>query len=63
MMCMECSSPMGRTAMMNTSTPMPPIQCVKQRQKRPLRLMPSTLLMIDAPVVVRPDTVSNTASI
>ena len=35
---------------------------VKSRQKSPARLIASTFGTTDAPVVVRPDTVSNTAS-
>ena len=60
--CMECSSPVGSTAIINTSTPIPPIQCVNERQNRPPRLRASTLGSMDEPVVVRPEMVSNTAS-
>ena len=62
MMCMECSPPMGSTAMMKISTPMPPIHSRKLRQNSPARLSVSTSFTTDAPVVVNPDTVSNTAS-
>ena len=41
---------------------MPPIQCVKLRQNSMERDMASTLLRIDAPVVVKPETVSKKAS-
>ena len=34
--CIPCPSLMGKMAMTNTSTPMPPTQWVKLRQKRPL---------------------------
>ena len=53
----------GRSARVNTSTPMPPIQCVKQRQSIRQWLMLSTSDRMLAPVVVKPDTVSNSASI
>ena len=42
---------------------MPPIQWVNERQKRPDRERPSTLFRIEAPVVVKPETVSKKASI
>ena len=53
---------MGSTAMMKISTPMPPSHSRKLRQKSPARLSVSTSLTTEAPVVVSPDTVSNTAS-
>ena len=53
---------MGMTAMRNTSTPMPPIQCVKLRQNSPERDRLSTSLRMEAPVVVKPETVSKKAS-
>ena len=52
----------GSTASRNTSTPMPPIQWVKQRQIIEQWLMISTSGMMLAPVVVKPETVSNSAS-
>lgn len=51
------------TAIMNTSTPMPPTQCVKLRQNNRPWLSASTSVRIDAPVVVKPETVSKNASI
>ena len=62
-MCMECSPLMGSTAMTNTRTPMPPIQWVKERQNRQAWDIPSMSVRMEAPVVVKPETVSNTASI
>ena len=59
---MECPSLMGRMAMTNTSTPMPPTQWVKLRQNRLPRLSGSTAVRMDAPVVVKPETVSKKAS-
>ena len=53
----------GRTAIRNTSTPMPPLQCVKQRQNAVARESSSTEDSTLAPVVVNPDIVSNRASI
>ena len=53
---------MGMTAMRKTSTPMPPIQCVKLRQNRPERDRLSMSFRIEAPVVVKPETVSKNAS-
>lgn len=41
---------------------MPPIHCVNMRQNIQLRLRTSTCGSIVAPVVVKPETVSNTAS-
>ena len=62
MMCIERSPLMGMTAMRKTSTPMPPIQCVKLRQNRPERDRLSMSFRIEAPVVVKPETVSKNAS-
>ena len=59
---MERFSDMGRIAITNTSTPMPPTQCEKLRQNSTPRGSDSTSLRIDAPVVVKPDTISNSAS-
>ena len=61
--CIECAPFIGITAMMNTSTPIPPIQCVNMRQNMPPRDMASMSVIIVAPVVVRPEAVSNSASI
>ena len=47
---------------MKTSTPMPPIQWLNRRQNMQPRLSPSTSSRMLAPVVVKPDTVSNSAS-
>ena len=41
---------------------MPPIQWVKLRQNSMEWLMPSTLVRMEAPVVVKPETVSKKAS-
>ena len=57
------SSVIGRIAITNTRTPMPPTQWVKLRQNSALRLSGSTAVRIEAPVVVKPDTVSKNASI
>ena len=51
------------TAKRNTSTPIPPTQWVKLRQYKMLLDRLSTSGRMDAPVVVKPDTVSNNASI
>ena len=53
----------GITAMTNTSTPIPPIQWVKLRQNKIQRGRLSTSERILAPVVEKPDAVSNNASI
>ncbi len=55
---MERSSPIGRTASMKTSIPMPPTQCVKLRQNSTLIGRASISESIVAPVVVKPETVS-----
>ena len=62
MMCMEWLPFIGSIAMMNTNTPIPPTQCVNERQKRHPRLIPSISVRMDAPVVVKPEAVSNMAS-
>jgi hypothetical protein len=46
-----------------TRTPIPPIQWVKHRQKVEHLLKYSTSERMDAPVVVKPDTVSKRASV
>ena len=51
----------GAMASRNTSTPMPPIQLVMLRQSSIALCAASTSSMIVAPVVVKPETVSNTA--
>ena len=61
--CMVWPSLIGRIAMTNTSTPMPPTQWVKLRHNRPPRLRGSTAVRMEAPVVVKPETVSKKASI
>ena len=48
--------------MTNTSTPIPPTQCVKLRQNRMPRCRDSTSVKIVAPVVVKPETVSKIQS-
>ena len=53
----------GTIASMNTRTPIPPIQCVKQRQNMLQFDRDSGSLIILAPVVVKPDIVSNNASV
>ena len=52
----------GVNASRNTRMPMPPSQWLKLRHSRRPRLMASTFVRMDAPVVVKPDTISNTAS-
>ena len=52
----------GITASRNTSTPMPPIQCVKLLQNSAQWESASTSLKMLAPVVVKPEIVSNKAS-
>ena len=52
----------GTTARRKTSTPMPPTQWVKLRQKRMPLGSPSTAGRMEAPVVVKPETVSKRAS-
>jgi len=47
---------------MNTRMPMPPNQWVKLRQKSIPLSSASTSVRMLAPVVVKPETVSNTAS-
>ncbi len=52
----------GKSAIANTRTPIPPSHCVRARQNsRDLGII-STLVSMLAPVVVKPDTVSNSAS-
>ncbi len=50
-------------ATISTRTPIPPIKWVKLRQKSEAWLKSSTLGRIEAPVVVKPLTVSKTASV
>jgi len=56
------SPPIGRMAMTNTRTPMPPTQWVKLRQNRMPRFSDSTSVRMVAPVVVKPETVSKKQS-
>ena len=56
------SPSLGISARNSTSTPMPPIHWVSERHSRTLRDRCSTSGNTVEPVVVRPDTVSNTAS-
>ena len=62
MRCMPCPSDMGSTAITNTNTPIPPTQCVKLRQNRMPLCSGSISCRIEAPVVVKPETVSKNAS-
>ena len=59
---MVCPPASGSTISMNTSTPMPPTQCVRQRQSMEAWLSASTSPRMVAPVVVKPETVSKSAS-
>ena len=61
----RCTAPapvQGIRARNSTSTPMPPIHWVSARQKRIPLGMASTSVRMVAPVVVRPEAVSNRAS-
>ena len=59
-----CEPPLsGTMASRNTRTPMPPIQCVKLLHKSEQCESPSTFARMLAPVVVKPDIVSNRASV
>ena len=51
----------GTTARRKTSTPIPPIQWVRDLQRSEMWDSASTFVRILAPVVVKPDTVSNIA--
>ena len=53
---------MGITAKRNTKIPIPPIQWEKLLQKRVAWVIASTSVKIVAPVVVKPELISNTAS-
>ena len=57
------SSELPEIMVINTSTPMPPIHWVSERHSSTLRGRWDTAVKVDEPVVVRPETVSNTASI
>ena len=59
---MECLPLMGSTAIRKTSTPMPPIQWLNRRQNMTPRGMPTRSVTTVAPVVVKPETDSNSAS-
>ena len=61
-MCIGRSDTFGSIAVTNTIIPIPPIQCVKLRQKSIPRFRLSTSVNIEAPVVVNPLTVSKNAS-
>ena len=54
-------SVLPESMVMNTSTPMPPTQWVKLRQNSSPWLMASTSVRMEAPVVVKPLTVSKNA--
>ena len=56
------SPSLGTRARASTSTPTPPIHWVWARQNSTPRGWPSMKVNTVAPVVVKPDTVSNTAS-
>ena len=60
--CMVEPPIIGRIAKINTNTPIPPIQCVKLRLNRFAWLKASTSDRMLAPVVVKPEIVSNKAS-
>ncbi|CDC70217.1 putative uncharacterized protein [Candidatus Colimorpha enterica] len=60
--CIDRPESDGNIAMTKTSTPIPPIQCVKLRQKSAPWLSASTSSSTEAPVVVNPLTVSKKAS-
>ena len=60
--CMLLPPTSGRTASRNTRMPMPPIQWEKQRHILVQWLSSSTLSTTLAPVVVKPETISNIAS-
>ena len=51
----------GMISSRNTTTPRPPMKCVDERQKSRLRGSASTSSRMVAPVVVKPDTLSNQA--
>ena len=53
---------LGSRAMVRISTPMPPIQCMKERQKRIPLGRGSTAVRTEAPVVVKPETDSKKQS-
>ena len=59
---MELCPAMGSTMSTNTSTPIPPIQWVKERQNRMFWLRISTFATTEAPVVVKPETISKKQS-
>src|SRR5690625_2143084 len=60
--CTESDSELGRMAKAKTKTPIPPIKCVKLRQKSMEWDKASTSFNILAPVVVKPLAVSKKAS-
>ena len=62
-MCIFCPPDSGKNAITNTSTPIPPTQCVKLRHISIDFGSASTSVKMDAPVVVKPETVSKSASI
>ena len=62
MMCIFCPPDRGTKAIMKTSTPMPPTQWVKLRHMSIHLGRGSTAVRMEAPVVVKPETVSKTAS-
>ena len=60
--CMPPAPAKGKTATTRISTPMPPTRWVVARQSRMPLGTPSRIGMTVAPVVVMPETVSNTAA-
>ena len=52
----------GISAMVSTSTPMPPSQCMKERQNRMPWGSGSTAVRMEEPVVVKPETDSKKQS-
>ena len=61
-MCMGRSETLGSIAITKTIIPIPPTQWVKLRQKSTPWVNTSTLGIMEAPVVVKPLTISKNAS-
>ena len=59
----DFASALGSTAKTKTKTPIPPNQWVRLRQKRIPLSKTSTSAITEAPVVVKPETLSNKASV
>ena len=60
--CIDLSGARAVIAIMKTITPIPPIQCEKERQNKIDFERTSTFGTTDAPVVVSPLTISKSAS-